>query len=402
MELNYRLVSVVGLAFLVFVTYLISENKRAIKYRTVLVGILLQFTIGWLLLKSSFAQPFFQGANDIMVKVLSFSGEGANFVFGSLMNTGGFVFAISIGATIIFVGSLTAVLYHLGIIQVVIKFIGKIMSKIMGVSGAESFVCTANVFVGMTEAPLVIRPYLAKLTRSEVMAMLTGGLATVSGGVMAVFAGIGISPGHLLTASFMSAPAALVIAKILVPEVSKPTDATLSFHKESENIIDAACKGATDGLKLAANVIGVLIAIVALVALFNYMVGAIGGWFSIDNLTLQKILSYPFAPIAWLVGVPAEDMLKVGELLGQKIVLNEFIAYVDLSKIKDTLSPRAVTVATYALCGFANIGSIAIQLGGISALVPSRRRDLATLSLKALYGGTVAALMTAAIASILI
>jgi CNT family concentrative nucleoside transporter len=410
----YKLLSIIGIFVFLGVAYLFSKNRKAINYRIVIVGMLLQFLIGLLLLKSRATLYFFEAANNIFAKTIAFSGKGADFVFGPLANYGklgelfngnGFVFAISIICTIIFIGSVTALLYHWGIMQFIIGVMGKFMQKTMKVSGAESFACAANVFVGMTEAPLAIKPYLSKLTHSEMMAMLTGGLATVSGTVLAVYVGVGIDAGHLLTASLMSAPAALVIAKIMIPETNLAAvqrEVKLSREKVDANFIDAICRGASEGFKLGLNVVAMLVAIIAVVALFNYILVSAGNFIGIDNLTIQKIFGYVFSPLAFFMGIPLNELLKVGELLGEKVVLNEFIAYINLVKMKAELSPRTSIIVTYALCGFANFGSIAIQIGGISTLVPERRKELAKLSLYSLIGGTLACFITATVAGILI
>lgn len=410
-----KLISFIGLLFFIFIAYLFSKNKKAISIRLIITGVLLQFAIGLLVLKSAVALSFFQSANKFAMKIIQFSSDGASFVFGPLASfpalagvfgpQSAFIFGVSVASTVIFIAALMAVLYHLGIMQVIIKITGKIMEKLMGVSGAESIACAANVFSGMTEAPLVIKPYLSKLTKSEMMAMLTGGLATIAGSVLIVYVQMGISAGHLLSASFMSAPAALVIAKIMIPETQKPlTNGNIKlFNDEKDaNVLDAACRGAGDGMKLAINIMAMLIAIVALVSLVNYLISSAGSVVGLEHLTMEKILGYLFAPVAWLMGVPLKDVVSVGQLIGEKTILTEFIAYSNLANLKNVISPRSFTIATYALCGFANIGSIAIQIGGLSILIPERRTELAKLSLYSLIGGTLACFMTATVAGILI
>lgn len=413
--IHYKFISFLGLIVFLGIAYLLSNNRKAIRLRLVVSGILLQFCIGLLIIKSPIASGFFMGANKFFAKLLAFSNEGTKFVFGALSDVPlmgkvfaphyAFNFAVQVTGTIILVGTLTAVLYYFGIMQIIISFFGRVMQKVMGVSGAESFVTAANVFAGMTEAPLVIRPYLSTLTKSEILAMLVAGFATVSGGVLAAYAGLGIDAGHLLSASFMNAPAALVMAKILIPETEKSLTmgkTKLVVENDDANAIDAACRGAGEGMKLSINVMAMLIGILALIALVNYLVGGFGSLFGIDNLTLQAILGYIFAPFAWLMGVPSQDVLSVGQLLGQKTALNEFIAYIELAKYKDFLTPRAVTITTYALCGFANFSSIAIIIGGISSLVPERRSDFAKLAWQSLVGGTLACFISACVAGILI
>lgn len=298
-----------------------------------------------------------------------------------------------------------SVLYHFGVMQIVISLTAKVMVKLMGTSGAESLSAAANIFAGQTEAPLVVKPFIGKMTNSELMALMSGGMATVAGGVLAAYVGMGIDAGHLLAASVMSAPAALVCAKLLVPETEVPeTKGVIDIKLPSAhvNVIDAASSGASEGLKLALNVGAMLLSFIALIALFNGMLGYVGGLLSFPNLSLEFIMSYAFAPVAFLLGVPSQDILSVGSLLGKKLVINEFVAYMDLQTMLGSMSERAVTISTYALCGFANFSSIAIQVGGIGTIEPSRRKDLAKLGFRSLIGGTLACFMTAAIAGLLI
>jgi CNT family concentrative nucleoside transporter len=302
----------------------------------------------------------------------------------------------------------TAVLFHLGVLQWVVRLMARVMVWLMDVSGSESLAASANVFVGMTEAPLVIRPYLATMTRSELMAMMTSGLATIAGSVMAAYAGMlsraGAQAGHLLAASLISAPASLVIAKIMVPETeTSPTKGkvTVRVPKKDTNVLDAACRGAGEGLKLALNVAAMLIAFIAIIAMINWGLGCLPD-FRGEPFTLERILGWCCAPLAWIMGVPWEDAAAVGMLLGEKTILNEFLAYEDLVQLKDSLAPRSFIIATYALCGFANFGSVAIMIGGIGALEPKRRTDFARYGFRAMIGGTLAAFMTATIAGVLI
>ena len=322
-------------------------------------------------------------------------------------------FAFGVLPTIIFFSSLMSMLYYLGIMQKVVAFFAWIMRSTLGTSGAETLSAAANVFVGQTEAPLVIRPYVSKMTQSELMAVMVGGFATIAGGVLAAYVSFGIDAGHLVTASVISAPAALLIAKVMQPETEHSLtmgEVELHVEEKESNLIGAAASGATAGMKLAINVAAMLIAFLAIIAMFNAIIGWTGEWFgyvaTADRWTLEKGLSYCFWPLAWLMGIPAVDCGKAGELLGTKMVANEFVAYLQLGEMigtgKETLSPRTVTILTYALCGFANFGSIGIQLGGIGGVAPSRRGDLAKLGLRAMFGGTLAAFMTACIAGILI
>ena len=402
-----RFISLFGLLLMLFIAYLCSENKRKINWRTVISGVLLQTLFGLIILKTSVGHQVFEGAREFFAGILNFTNEGSNFVFGNLNNPGkmGFIFAFMVLPTIIFMSSLMSVLYHLGIMQIIINLTAKVMVKVMGTSGAESLAAAANIFAGQTEAPLVVKPFIGKMTRSELMSLMTGGMATVAGGVLAAYVGLGIDAGHLLAASVMSAPAALVCAKMMVPEVESSMSTgkiKMSYEKTTSNLIDAAAFGAGEGLKLALNVGAMLLAFIALIAMVNGLLSVVGGWFNFPQLSLELVSGYIFAPVAYLLGVPWSEAMAVGTLLGKKLVINEFVAYLDLQQQISTLSPRSVVISTYALCGFANFSSIAIQLGGIGTIAPERRKDLASLGIKCLIGGTLACLMTAAIAGIFI
>lgn len=402
-----KLMSLVGLATMVGIAFLISTNKKKIQWVTVLSGILLQLVFGLLILKTTIGQSVFDGARSFFTSILNFTNEGSAFIFGGLTDPSkyGFLFFTMVLPTIIFMSALMSVLYHIGIMQIVIKFTAKIMVKVMGTSGAESLAAAANIFAGQTEAPLVIKPYIDRMTKSELLALMTGGMATVAGGVLAAYVGMGIDAGHLLAASVMSAPAALVIAKLMVPETEESVtkgEVKVEFPRTTVNLVDAAATGASDGLKLALNVGGMLLAFIALIALVNGALSMIGGWFYYPQLSLELITGYLFAPLAFLMGVPWEDCVQVGSLLGKKTIVNEFVAYLDLQQQLSTLKPRSVIIATYALCGFSNFSSIAIQIGGIGTIAPERRQDLAALGIKSLIGGTLACLMTACIAGLFI
>lgn len=402
-----KFLSVIGLAFLVGVAYLLSSDKKAIKWKTVLTGIGLQLIFAILILKTSFGRATFEFAKGVATGILDYTVEGSKFLFGNLAmpQESGFIFAVMVLPTIIFVSSLMSVLYYLGIMQRLVELFAKMMMKIMGTSGSESLAAAANIFAGQTEAPLVIRPYVEKMTQSELMALMTGGMATVAGGVLAAYVGMGIDAGHLLAASVMSAPAALACAKLMIPETQESSTAgvvKIHFEEKSVNIIDAATAGAGEGLKLALNVGAMLLAFIALIALINGILAKIGTWVGMPNLSFELISGYFFAPISFLMGVPWEECLTVGTLLGKKLVLNEFVAYLGLQEQISNLSERSVTISTYALCGFANFSSIAIQLGGIGTIAPSRKSDLAKLSMKSLIAGTIACLMTACVAGIFI
>lgn len=397
-----RLISFLGLLAMMGLAWLISSNRRKMNWRLICSGVGLQLIFGLLVLKTTPGVWFFAAVREFVNKLVSFSDQGAIFLFGE-----GFrehFFAFSVLPTIVFVSSLMAVLFYLGVIQKVVRGMAWLMVKVMDVSGAESLAASANVFIGQTEAPLVIKPYIVSMTRSEIMALMVGGMATVAGGVLAAYVSFGADAGHLLSASVMSAPASLVIAKILFPEMQDSLtkgDLKVKVPVKDENVLDAACRGAAEGLKLALNVGAMLIAFVALAALLNYglsWIPEVGG----QPVTVERILGWLFAPIAFLLGVPWPDIPAVASLLGKKMFLNEFVAFVDLKDFKEIIQPRSFTLATYALCGFANFSSIAIQIGGIGALIPERRKDLAKLGFKAMIGGTLAANMTACVAGILI
>ncbi|MCD4657656.1 MAG: NupC/NupG family nucleoside CNT transporter [Planctomycetes bacterium] len=399
-----RAVSFLGLLIMLFLAWSMSSARFKMNWRLIISGVILQIIFGILVLWTTPGAWFFEGARYLIDKIIKFSDEGAKFVFGA-----GFkehFFAFSVLPTIIFVSSMMSVLFYLGIVQHIVKGMAWVMVKIMDVSGSESLASAANVFVGQTEAPLVILPYIKTMTRSELMALMVGGMATVAGGVMAAYAAMGADAGHLLSASIMSAPAALVIAKIMIPERESSLTkgiVKVEVEKPGENVLDAACAGASGGLKLAVNVAAMLIAFTALIYLANWVLCGIGDLFGFA-LSLQMILGWIFSPLAWIMGVEGKDIMLVGQTIGEKTILNEFYAYTTLvsDKVQPHISERSFTIATYALCGFANFASIAIQIGGIGALVPERRKDLAKLGLRAMIGGTLAAFMTACIAGMLI
>jgi CNT family concentrative nucleoside transporter len=341
--------------------------------------------------------------------------QGAEMVFGPLAREAllteklgpgnGFVFVVTVSATIIIISSVSALLYHYGILQRVVRGIAWVMQRVMRTSGSESLAAAANIFMGQTEAPLVVRPYLKRMTSSELLALMIGGMASIAGGVMAAYVSFGISAGHLLTASVMSAPAALMVAKILLPETETSetsSGASARIPRETTNGLEALCRGASDGMMLALNVMAMLIAFVALVALINASLRWVQGFWEVNQpIQLETIFGWLNAPVAWLIGVPAEDCQKVGQVLGERIVLNEFVGYLSLSQKLHDLQPRSVTLATYALCGFANFASIAIQIGGIGALAPERRADLARLGFRAMLGGLLSCYLTATVVGIL-
>jgi len=432
-----------GIAVLLFICYLLSNNRKAINWRIVGIGISLQFILGLMILKVPGVRLLFDYAAQFFQSILAFSNAGAEFIFGGLvtdMSTFGYIFAFQVLPTIVFFSAVTAILYYFGILQWVIRGMAWFMAKTMNLSGPESLAAAANVFIGQTEAPLVVRPYLENMSRSEMLCLMTGGMATIAGGVFAAYIGFlgGTDPEkqlyfakHLLTASIISAPAAIVAAKILFPETEKEDlEKDLQMSGEvGDNLLDAISKGISDGLKLAVNVGVMLLAFTALIAMVDAsflkmtdvvnagfgMVGGdgVGDWnenikAATDNrfqgFSFTYLLGLIFAPFAWLLGTPSQDIVLVGQLLGQKTVLNEFIAYGELNKFREAgivLHPKSLIIATYALCGFANFASIGIQIGGISALAPSQRLALTELGIKSLIGGTVACFLTACVAGML-
>ena len=415
-----------GLAVLIGIAWLFSNNKKAVDWRLVLTGVSLQIAFAALVLLVPGARSVFQSMGDGFVAILAFVGEGSKFIFGSLMDTSkfGFIFAFQVLPTIIFFASLMGVLYHLGVMQAVVRAMAWGITKVMRVSGAETTSVCASVFIGQTEAPLTVRPYIPRMTESELITMMIGGMAHIAGGVLAAYVGMlgGGDPvqgafyaKHLLAASIMAAPATLVIAKILIPETGTPlTRGTVKMEveKTASNIIDAAAAGAGDGLRLALNIGAMLLAFIALIALLNWPLTWIGEHTGIaaalgKPTDIASILGYIMAPIAWVIGVPWQDATTVGSLIGQKIVINEFVAYLQLADIVNgkvagvALTDQGKLIATYALCGFANFSSIAIQIGGIGGLAPERRGDLARFGLRAVLGGSIATFMTATIAGVL-
>jgi CNT family concentrative nucleoside transporter len=397
-----RLRSGAGIVAILVLTYALSENRRAISRRVLFWGIVLQWAFALVVLRVRHGRVALERAGEVIKGVLACADAGSRFVFGDVLTSDqppvGFVFAFRILPTVIFVAALFAVLYHLGIMQWVVRGFAWIMAWLMGTSGAESLDVAASLFLGQTEAPLTIRPYLARLTRSELLTVMTAGMAHVSGGVMAAYFAFGVEPRHILTAIIMTAPGTILLAKMLVPETETPE--TLGHVRPDEarpdaNILDAAARGTRDGLHLALNIAAMLISFLALIALVDKMLGAFG-------TSLQHLFGIAFAPVAYLLGVPWSDCATVGGLLGTRTVLNELLAFKDLGALRASLTPRSFTIATYALCGFANFSSIGIQLGGIGALAPERRTDLARLGFRALLAGTLANFLSACIAGILL
>ena len=410
-----RITSVFGLVVFVAVAWVLSLDRKRFPWRTVAAGLILQFAFAFLVLRTETGVAVFRWLDKAVDKLLSFSNQGVSMVFGPLADKAllaekwgpdnGFIFVITVTCTIIIVSALSSLLYHYGVLQLVVRGVAWVMQKLMGTSGSESLAAAANIFMGQTEAPLVVKPYLARMTKSELMALMVPGFASIAGGVLAAYVSFGIDAGHLLTASLMSAPAALMMSKIILPETERSETsegANAEIECESANGIDAICLGATEGMKLAINVMGMLIAFVALVALFNYTLSYGLRFVGVQNAApLQTVLGWVNAPFAWVMGVPWKDCGVIGGILGERIVLNEFIGYLSLAKVKETIDPHSFTITTYALCGFANFASIAIQIGGVGALVPERRADLAALGLRAMFGGLLSCYCTACIAGLL-
>lgn len=429
--------SLLGLGLLMVLAWALSTNRGRISWRIVGWGMALQFIFALFILKTPIGAVLFDTANEVVVALLGFTVDGARFIFGDLVfntvpvgvgtpgtntpvdaapgmvaQTGAF-FAFNVLPTIIFFSSLMTLLYHIGIMQWVVKGVAWVMQRTMKTSGAETLSAAGNIFVGQTEAPLLIKPFIEGMTRSELMAVMTGGFATVAGGVMAAYVGMLVAffpdiAGHLIAASVMSAPAALVVAKLMVPEEETPATAetlAIQVDRPDANVIDAAARGASEGLGLALNVGAMLLAFIALIELVNALLGWGTGLLGFGAVTLETVFGVVLAPVAWIMGVPWHDARVVGELMGLKTVLNEFVAYLQLSAVLgegEGLHPRSMIIATYALSGFANFSSIAIQLGGIGGIAPSRRSDLSRLGLRAMIGGTIAAFMTATIAGMLV
>lgn len=399
-----RLISVVGVFAILGIGVAVSTDRRRIQPRVVLWGLGLQISLALFILRTPMGATVFEKLGELVTRVLDFSKLGAGFVFGPLasIEKSGFLFAFQVLPTIIFVGSLMAVAYYYGVMQRVVAAVAWLMVRTMGTSGAESLSAVACVFVGQSEAPLVIQKYIPKMTKSELNAAMTGGMATIAGSVMAAYIGMGVDASHLLAASIMGAPAGLVMAKLIVPETETPETAggaTLDVTTKDANVVEAAARGAIEGMHLAGIVAAMLIAFIALVGLINAGLGLVG-------LSMEQLLGYAFSPLALVMGVPFEDVLTFGGLLGKKIVLNEFVAYSDLTAITkgesaQHLTPRSTMMATYALCGFANLSSIAINIGCIGGIAPERRGELASLGFRAMLGGALASCLTATIAGIL-
>ena len=407
-----RFTGILGLLTMLSLAYIFSTNRKAIRLKTVAWGLGLQLAFAVFVLKIELGRVLFQKAGDAVNRLLSYAFAGSQFVFGDLGKQGthfGFYFAFQVLPTVIFICALFAVLYYFGVMQVIIRIAAWVMTRLMGVSGAESLNVAASIFMGQTEAPQTIRPFLPDLTRSELMTVMTSGMAHVSGGIMAAYIAFGIEPKHLLSAVIMTAPGTLLMAKMLVPETEVPRTAGRVVMSEEEvekekkeNLLGAIARGTTDGLSMALNIAAMLISFLALIALLDGLMGGIHAhahWFPVS---LESVLGALFAPIAWVIGIPWHDCTVIGNLLGVRMVLNELVAYSMLGSQKAMLDPRSFTIATFALCGFANFSSIGIQMGGIGALAPNKKSELAKLGLRAMLAGTMANLMSASIAGMLL
>ncbi|KGR83475.1 NupC/NupG family nucleoside CNT transporter [Lysinibacillus odysseyi] len=393
---------IIGILVVLAIGVAFSANRKAIQWRIVLSGLAVQLLFAFIVLKWEYGREKLMQLSDAVQNLVNYAFEGVNFVFGGLANADsvGFVFAISVLTIIIFFSSLISVLYYLGIMQIIIKIIGGFLSKVLGTTQAESVNAAANIFVGQTEAPLVIRPFLNTMTRSQLFAVMTGGLASVSGSVLVGYSLLGVPLEYLLAASFMAAPAGLVLAKLIIPETEEVDESNFKLEKDrsSANVIDAAANGAADGLKLAANVGAMLIAFIALIALLNGILGGIGGWFGHGGITLEGILGYVFAPLAFAIGVPWEEAVRAGSFIGQKLILNEFVAFSNFGPKIGDFSEKTAIIISFALCGFANLSSMGILIGGLGSMAPDKRSVIAKLAFKSVLAGTLASLLSAAIA----
>lgn len=421
---------ILGIFFLILTTYFLSSNRKAINWKTAVTGLILQLILAVGVLKVSWIKMIFESAGKVFVKILDFTMEGTKFLFGDLVSPENFgnVFIFSILPTVIFFAALTSILFYLGIIQKIVKVMALLLSKLLGVSGPESLSVAGNIFLGQTESPLMIKAYLEKMSKSEILLVMIGGMATVAGGVLAAYIGFlgGDDPQlkvyyakHLLTASVMAAPGAIVISKILYPETKKiNSNVEISKDKIGSNFLDAISIGTSEGLKLAANIAAMLLVFIAFIALVNFILGGIGDLLNLNDwikdktvyseLSLELILGYVFAPVMWLIGVAKDDITLMGQLLGIKLAASEFIGYIQLSELKEVSNvihlnyQKSIIIATYMLCGFANFASIGIQIGGIGALEPKQRKNLSNFGFKALIGGTLASLLSATIAGMII
>ncbi|MDL4863492.1 NupC/NupG family nucleoside CNT transporter [Halomonas elongata] len=414
------IMSLVGMATLIAIALLFSTNRRAIRLRTVIGAFAIQASLGAFVLYVPFGQAVLATVSEAVSQVVQYANDGIDFLFGGLANVEktGFVFAIKVLPVIIFFSSLTAVLYYLGIMQWIIRLLGGALQKALGTSRTESLSATANIFVGQTEAPLVVRPFINRMTQSQLFAVMCGGLASVAGSVLAGYAALGIPMEYLVAASFMAAPGGLLFAKLIMPETETPDDSVSAAEERIEeedhpsNVLDAAAAGASSGLRLAANVGAMLLAFIGLIALINGILGGVGGWFGMETLSLEQILGWLFAPLAFLLGIPWSEATLAGSFIGQKLVVNEFVAYINLAPYisgeevvaatGEAMTTHTKAVLSFALCGFANLSSIAILLGGLGSIAPSRRHDIARFGIRAVLAGTLSNLMSATLAGFFI
>ncbi|WP_069384073.1 NupC/NupG family nucleoside CNT transporter [Halomonas caseinilytica] len=415
------IMSLVGMATLIVIALLFSTNRRAIRLRTVIGAFAIQACLGAFVLYVPFGQAVLATVSEAVSQVVNYANDGIDFLFGGLANVEetGFVFAIKVLPVIIFFSSLTAVLYYLGIMQWIIRLLGGALQKALGTSRTESLSATANIFVGQTEAPLVVRPFINRMTQSQLFAVMCGGLASVAGSVLAGYAALGIPMEYLVAASFMAAPGGLLFAKLIMPETETPDDSVSAAEERLEeeedhptNVLDAAAAGASSGLRLAANVGAMLLAFIGLIALINGILGGVGGWFGMEALSLEQILGWLFAPLAFLLGIPWSEATLAGSFIGQKLVVNEFVAYINLAPYisgeevvaatGEAMTTHTKAVLSFALCGFANLSSIAILLGGLGSIAPSRRHDIARFGIRAVLAGTLSNLMSATLAGFFI
>lgn len=399
------MISIIGILVLIAIAILFSENRKAINIRTVGAAFALQALFACFVLYIPFGQEMLASVSSGVQVVINYADSGIQFLFGDLGRQKlGFIFAFNVLPVLIFFSALVSILYYLGIMQKIIQVIGRFFQFVMRTGHAESLSATANIFVSQTEAPLVIRPYIAGMTRSELFAVMVGGMASIAGSLLVGYSNMGVELKYLIASSFMAAPGGLMMAKIVVPELGKPHESSVDIEYDEEakpaNVIDAAASGAISGMKLAVNIGAMLIAFIALIALINGGLSGISGLLGLPEITMQKILGYVFAPVAFLIGVPWGEAVTAGGLIGQKVILNEFVAYVDFVAIKDSLAPHSQVIITFALCGFANLSSIAILLGGLGSIAPSRRHTIAKLGLKAVLAASLANLMSAALASL--
>lgn len=399
-------ISFAGICLLLVIAYVFSTNRAIINWRTIGIAFVLQFLIGAFALLLPLGKTVLNTISSGVLNVISYAGAGIHFLFGEISQFKvGFIFAINVLPVIIFFSAFVSVLYYLGIMGWIIRIIGGSLQKLLGTSKAESMSATANIFVSQTEAPVVIKPYIATMSRSELFAVMVGGMATVAGSVLAGYVGLGVDLKYLLAASFMAAPGGFLMAKLIIPEtenIASRTESDIQIKEESVNIFDAAATGATAGLKLAVNIGAMLLAFISLIALLNGLLGWVGSFVGLDNLSLQVILGELFRPVAFMLGVPWAESGIAGSLIGQKLVLNEFVAFVDFYDKKAMLSEHSQAVVTFALCGFANFSSIAILLGGLGTMAPARRPDIAQMGIRAVFAAFMANLMSAAIASFFI